>query len=74
MWIDEERSKKMTLNIKKVNLFRARKCMTITDLAKEYGSSRQRMQMILNQRNVTPVCAGRLAAALGVDVTEIIED
>lgn len=64
----------MILNIEKVNLFRARKCMTIADLAKEYGSSRQRMHMILNQRNVTPVCAGRLAKALGVDVTEIIED
>ena len=42
--------------------------------AEAYGVSRTRMNMILNQREVTVVCAGRLAHALGVDVTEIIED
>ena len=47
--------------------------MTITELAKAYGVSRARLNMILNQREVTVVCAGRLAKALGVDVTEIIE-
>ena len=47
--------------------------MTVTALAEAYGVSRARMNMILNQREVTPLCAGRLAKALGVDVTEIIE-
>ena len=48
--------------------------MTVSDLAEAYGVSRARINMILNQREVTVVCAGRLAHALGVDVTEIIED
>ena len=48
--------------------------MTITDLAKRYGASRSRIHIIMNQREVTPLCAGRIANALGVDVTEILED
>ena len=47
--------------------------MTVSGLAEAYGVSRARMNIILNQREVTPVCAGRIARALGVDVTEIIE-
>ena len=47
--------------------------MTDTALAEAYGVRRTRMNMILNQREVTPLCVGRLAKALGVDVTEIIE-
>ncbi len=30
------------------------------------------MNVILNQREVTPITAGRLADALGVDVIELI--
>ena len=48
--------------------------MSISELAKAYGVSRARMSGILSQREVTAVCAGRLAKALKVDVTEIIED
>ena len=47
--------------------------MSITDLAEVYGVSRSRMNIILNQREVTPVCAGRIAKALGVEVTDILE-
>ena len=64
----------MELNREKVNLALARKSMTVTDLADTYGVSRARMNVILNSRRITYVCAGRLAKALGVDVTEIIED
>ena len=63
----------MKVSKEKVDLVRANRCMTITTLAEAYGVSRTRMNMILNQREVTIVCAGRLAKALGVDVTEIIE-
>ena len=63
----------MKVSKEKVDLARANSCMTITELAKAYGVSRTRLNMILNQREVTVVCAGRLAKALGVDVTEIIE-
>lgn len=64
----------MKVSRNKIDLARANSCMTVSDLAKAYGVSRARMNMILNQREVTVVCAGRLAKALKVDVTEIIED
>lgn len=63
----------MRLDRDKVEIARARKQMSVTDLAKAYGVSRARMNIILNQCNITTACAGRLAAALGCDVTEIIE-
>ena len=64
----------MKVSKNKIDLARANRCMTVSGLAEAYGISRTRMNMILNQREVTVVCAGRLAHALGVDVTEIIED
>ena len=63
----------MKLSRDKIELQRAKKCMTMANMAQAYGVSRQRMTTILNQREATPVCAGRIAAALGVDVTEILE-
>ena len=64
----------MKVSKNKIDLARANRFMTVSGLAEAYGVSRTRMNMILNQREVTVVCAGRLAHALGVDVTEIIED
>lgn len=64
----------MKLNRDKVELARARKQMTVSDLAETYGVSRARINVILNQREVTTNCAGRIAAALGCDVTELLED
>lgn len=64
----------MKLNRNKVDICRARKKMSIIDLAEAYGVSRARMNVILNQREVSVVSAGRLADALGCDVTEILED
>lgn len=63
---------KMELDRGKIDIFLARKKMSITDFAKVYGVSRARMNVILNQREVTPITAGRLADALGVDVIELI--
>ena len=63
----------MKVSKDKIDIARANRCMTVTALAEAYGVSRVRMNMILNQREVTPLCVGRLAKALGVDVTEIIE-
>ena len=64
----------MKVSKNKIDLARANRCMTVSGLAEAYGVSRTRMNMILNKSEVTVVCAGRLAHALGVDVTEIIED
>lgn len=63
----------MRLSREKVNIEMARKKMTVVDLANAYGVSRARMNVILNSQVITPVCAGRVADALGVDVTEIIQ-
>lgn len=63
----------MKMDRKKIDICRARKKMTVADLAEAYGVSRARMNVILNQREATPVSAGRLADALGVDVLEIME-
>ncbi|EOS41847.1 helix-turn-helix domain-containing protein [Lachnospiraceae bacterium JLR.KK009] len=63
----------MKMDRKKIDICRARKKMTVADLAEAYGVSRARMNVIINQREVTPVSAGRLADALGVDVLEIME-
>lgn len=63
----------MILNMEKVHLVMARNCMSVTDLAKSYGVSRNRINVILNSRKITPLCAGRIAKALNCDVTEIID-
>lgn len=63
----------MRLNRSKVDVAMARKKMTVVQLAETYGVSRARMNVILNSQVVTPVCAGRVADALGVDVAEIID-
>lgn len=65
---------KMKISRDKVDVCRARKKKSVEGLAEAYGVSRARMNVILNQREVSVVCAGRLAEALGVDVTEILED
>lgn len=64
---------KIELDRKKIDICRAGKKMSVAELAEAYGVSRARMHAILNQREVTPVSAGRLADALGVDVLEIME-
>lgn len=63
----------MKISRDKINICLARKKMSVSDLAEAYGVSRARMNVILNQREVSVVSAGRLAEALGVDVTEIMD-
>lgn len=63
----------MKINRNKINICMARKQMTVQQLADAYGVSRNRINVLLNQREVSVVSAGRLAAALGCDVLDIIE-
>lgn len=63
----------LRISKEKVNVIMARKMWDISELANNYGASRARIGQIFNSNNVTPVCAGRMAKALGVDVTDIIE-
>ena len=64
----------MGLDRDKINLAMSRKSYNIVKLAEVYGVSAQRMRAILNSRKVSTATVGRLAEALGCDVTEIIED
>lgn len=63
----------MRLSKEKIDLAMAREKLTVASLANRYGVSRTRMNFILNSREVTRVCAGRMAEALKVDVAEILE-
>ncbi len=64
----------MKISREKINIQMARNKMTVKQLAEAYGVSRARIHVILNQREISVIAAGRLSDALGVDVTEIIED
>lgn len=65
----------MTVDRNKVLLIMARKCLSYEDVAKAYGCSRQRIHNLLDkQQKAYPKTAGKIAAALGVDVTEILAD
>lgn len=63
----------MKLDKDKIKILMARKCWGRSDLAKAYGVSPSRINIILGAAEVSTVVVGRMAAALGVDVTEIIE-
>lgn len=65
--------KKMTIDNKKVELEMSRLCINKGELAERMNISRTRLRVILNSKKLTPVAVGRLAKALGVDVTAIIE-
>lgn len=63
----------MKLNRDKINIFMARRQFTVQKLADAYGVSRARMNVILNQRTVSVMVAGRMADALKCDVEDILE-
>lgn len=64
----------MKLSKEKIDLAMAREKLTVSALANRYGVSRSRMNFILNSREVTTVCAGRIAESLNVDVSELLEE
>lgn len=64
---------KLKLSREKIDIQLGNNLMSITALANAYGCSRARINVILNSREVTPMCAGRLAKALNVKVEQIIE-
>lgn len=63
----------MTINDEKLMLAMAKKAVTKVQLAERAGMSRNRLNVVLNSKKVTPVTIGRIAKALDVDVTEIME-
>lgn len=63
----------MTINRGNVYILLAQQEITITSFCKSAGFSRNRFYTVLNSKNITPKTAGRIAKALNVEVTEIIE-
>ena len=63
----------MKVSREKFELICARKLLTISEVARDMETSTQCLNLALNRGKCQPIYAGRLAKALGVDVTEIIE-
>lgn len=63
----------MTINNRKFEIMLAERGLSMNELAKKANLSRQRVNVILNSKKITPVVAGKLARALNVSVEEIIE-
>lgn len=57
----------------KLELAMARACMNTDDLQKAAEMPRPTLNNVIIGKNVRPGTLGRVAKALGVDVTEIIE-
>ena len=62
----------MRIDPKKMELYLARACMSETDLRN--GTSPQTLLRIRRGMEGKPKTVGRIARALGVDVTDIIQD
>lgn len=63
----------MKINRNKFELARAKTCKGLKELEKT-GISRGTLCTAISGKNMRPETIGRIARALGVDVTEIIED
>lgn len=63
----------MKLNKKRMQLLMARLLLNQTLLAKNAGITRQTLSAIMHGKDCKPETAGRIAQALGVDVTELLE-
>ena len=57
----------------KLRIAMARACMDIGDICTKENIPRPTVNNVIAGRNVKPETLGRIAKALGVDVTEIIE-
>ena len=63
----------MRIDNRKLDLLLARQCMSRRDLHDHNGASPQTLRRIGKGEEIKPKTAGRIARALGVGVTEIIE-
>lgn len=62
----------LTIDDRKYAVALANSGLTVGQAAERAGMSRQRLSVIINSKRITPQAAGKVAKALGVDVTEII--
>ena len=63
----------LTINDHKFAIALANSGLTIGEAAGRAGMSRQRFHAILNSKKATAQAVGKVAKAVGVDVTEIID-
>ena len=63
----------MKVNAIKIESLLAVQGLTKTELAKKAGMSRQNVSTVVRRGTCEPRTAGKLACALGVDVSDIIE-
>lgn len=65
----------MKINKEKFELFKAKACMTTETLSKKAGINKTSIAKIGKpDGDLRPITVGKLAKALEVDVTEILED
>lgn len=64
----------MTINTLRIETLLAEKGMTKSALAPLCGISRQNISTIIRRGTCEPKTAGKLAAGLGVQVTDIIKE
>lgn len=64
----------MTINSKRIETLLAEQGMNKADLAAKTGISRQSISTITTRGTASPRNVGRLAAGLGVSVTEILKE
>lgn len=58
----------------KIRMAMARACMTVKDLENASDTQRQTIHRILRECSTRPATIGRIAKALGVDVSEIVKE
>ncbi len=64
----------MKLNLDRIDLELARKCLTVTDLCKKAGVAYPSYAQIrAGKATPKPVTVGKLATALGLDPVELLE-
>lgn len=61
-------------NRRKLKIAMAKACMDTKDLHAATGMPRPTVDAVITGRSVRPGTLGRIAKALGVDVTEILEE
>lgn len=65
--------KYLIIDPEKLAICLARKIMTRREMCKISGITEANMSTIIKTRRVLPATAGKIAAALGVDVLEILD-
>ncbi len=62
----------LQINTQEMKIRMARFGLSQRGLAEKSGVSRQTLSNLVNGKRVSPIVAGKISAALGCDVTEIV--